>query len=209
MSYYSERVSEHFLNPHNVGEVAGADATGETGSFTCGALLRISLKIDAGSGRIVDAKFKAVGCGYLIAAASVFTEIIKGITVSEAATISTSPGLSENTLTDFFGCLPPEKMHCPALCREALGAAIARSHGASTEWVGEEALICTCFGVSEKTIESVIYVRSPRTVKEVTKACKAGAGCHSCHPLIEEMLEDYWRTRNVVDDRSLTGTEDF
>jgi NifU-like protein len=208
MSYYPKRIREHFLNPLNVGEVSDADATGEAASFTCGALVRLSLKIDTASQAVADAKFKAVGCGYLIAAASVFTEIIKGITIDEATTVSNLRELSENVLADFFGDLPPDKLHCPALCREALGAAIARYRGAPEEWTGEEALICTCFGVSEKTIESVIHVRGLRTIKEVTKACNAGAGCHSCHPLIEEMLADYWRTKDVGDDLSLTGLED-
>ena len=62
------------------------------------------------------------------------------------------------------------------------------------EWAGEEVLICTCFGVSEKTIERVIQTCSLHTVKEVTRACNAGGGCGSCHPLIEDILEGYWRS---------------
>jgi NifU-like protein len=188
MPYYPDRINEHFLNPRGVGEISGADAIGEAGSLACGAILRLSLKIDAAQSVIKDAKFKAIGCGFLIASASVLTETIREMSLGKAAT------LQENAITDWLEELPPAREHCAALCREALYAALANYHNtAREEWAGEEALICTCFGVSEKTIEHVIQTRSLRTVKEVTRACHAGGGCQSCHPLIVDILDDYWR----------------
>ena len=189
MSYYPERINEHFLNPRNVGEVLEADAVGDAGSFICGALLRLTLKIDAGAQKVTDAKFKATGCGFLIAHASALTETIKDLAISQAAT------LPESAITDWFGEMPVERAHCAALCHEALLKALADYHNATLEeWTGDEALICTCFGVSEKTIERAINTRSLRTVREVTRACNAGGGCGSCQPLIVDILEDYWRS---------------
>jgi len=189
MSYYPARVNEHFLNPRNVGETVEADAAGESGSLACGAILLLTLNIDAQSQRITDAKFKAVGCGYLIASASVWTETIKDLSLARAAT------LSETAVTDWLGPMPSGRAHCATLCREALNAALVNYHSTTREeWAGDEALICTCFGVSEKTIERVIEARALRTVAEVTRACHAGGGCQSCHPLIVDILEDYWRT---------------
>jgi NifU-like protein len=189
MSYYPGRINEHFLNPRNVGEALEADAIGEAGSLSCGAILRLSLKIDDGSQRITDAKFKAVGCGYLIANASVLTETITDMAISRAAT------LPESALTDWFDEVPTERAHCAALCQEALYAALANYHHATREeWTGDEALICTCFCVSEKTIEQAIHARELKTIEQVTRACHAGGGCRSCHPLIVDILEDYWRT---------------
>jgi NifU-like protein len=193
MPYYPDPVNEHFLNPRNVGEVCEADAVGEAGSFICGAVLTLSLKIDAHSQRITDAKFKAAGCGFLIASASALTESIKDLAISRAAV------LPESAITDWFIELPPEgRTHCAALCREALGAALANYHKATREeWTGDEALICTCFGVSEKSIERAIHTRLLQTVEQVTRACNAGGGCRSCCPLIEDILEDYWRTAAI------------
>jgi NifU-like protein len=194
MSYYPVRINEHFLNPRNVGEVEGADAVGEAGSLECGALLRLSLKIDVGVQRITDAKFKATGCGFLIANASALTETVKDLAISRAAM------LDETAVTGWFGELPPERTQCAALCREALLAALANYHNAAREeWTGDEALICTCFGVSEKSIESAIHTRSLRTVEEVTRMCNAGGGCQSCRPLIEDILDDYWRTASLAE----------
>ncbi|MBD0326370.1 MAG: iron-sulfur cluster assembly scaffold protein [Pyrinomonadaceae bacterium] len=194
MPYYKGSVREHFLRPRNVGEVERTAAVGDAGSFICGAALRLTLEIDAEARAITDAKFKAAGCGYLIAAASVLTETIKGIAISEAATLAESSSF-ENRIIEYLADVPPDKLQCVALCREALLSALANYHNATREeWTGEEALICTCFGVSEKSIEQAIRTNGLRTIEQVTRACNAGGGCHSCHPLIEDILEDYWRT---------------
>lgn len=196
MSYYSGHVREHFLRPRNVGEVSESAAIADTGSLVCGAALRLSLQIDAASQRIAGAKFKAAGCGYLIAAASVLTEIVSGLAIYEAVSLSES-GLTD-AITKRLGDVPPERAHCVALCLEALGLALDNYHDAAREeWTGDEALICTCFGVSEKAIERAIRAHSLHTISQVTRACNAGGGCHSCHPLIEDILEDYWRTEGV------------
>jgi NifU-like protein len=192
MFYYPDIINEHFSNPRNVGEVSGEDAYGDTGSLVCGAVVRLSLKIDAASRRITEAKFKAVGCGFLIASASLLTEIIKGMVLGEAAHLSAS------ALAEKLCEIPPDKLHCVELCCEALReAAVHYRRTTLEEWIGEEALICTCFGVSEKMIERVIHTGSLHTIEQVTGACNAGGGCTSCHPLIEDILEDYWRSVSV------------
>lgn len=197
MSYYPSSISEQFLAPQNVGDIRDADASAEAGSFACGAVMRLSLKVDKETQRIIDARFKASGCGYLIAQASLMTEVIRGLTTAEAAKAA---GLLKETLSEYFGAPPRDKEHCILLCAEALRESVAHySQRVRDEWTGEEALICTCFGVSEKRIEQAIAGKSLRTVREVTRACNAGGGCQSCHPLIEEILEDHWRTRNRFD----------
>jgi NifU-like protein len=189
MSFYPSRIQQHFDAPRNVGDLPDADAVGDVGSLRCGAVVRLSLKIDAEAQTISEARFKTLGCGFLVACASVLTETVKELPISRAAL------LNEAAITDWFNGLPPEKGHCAELAREALHAALADYHNArQEEWTGDEALICTCFGVSEKAIESAIHKSGLRTIAEVTKVCNAGGGCRSCHPLIEDILDDYWRT---------------
>jgi NifU-like protein len=194
MSFYEGRIRELFLHPLNVGEVLQPNATGETGSLVCGASLRLTIELDSDSRVITDARFKATGCGYLIAAASVLTETLKELKIEEASTL---PTLLEDVFAEHLGIFPPDKQHCAMLCRDALGAAMTAYRTSSlVEWTGDDALICTCFGVSETTIETVIDSASLRTVEQVTIACNAGGGCGSCQPLIEDILDDYLRTRN-------------
>lgn len=189
MVHYSDRIRDHFLNPRNVGDVEGAEAVGDVGSLTCGGVLRLTLNVDASSQKITDAKFQAAGCRVLVAAASALTEILKGMVIGEAA------AMSEAAVAELVGGHPPDKAHCIALCREALHEAAVYYRSATLEeWTGDEALICTCFGVSEKSIERAIHAHALHTIAQVTRACNAGGGCGSCRPLIEDILEDYWRT---------------
>ncbi len=171
---------DEFLNPRNVGDVAEPNFMGRAASFDCGAVLRVSIQVDD-SQKITDARFKAAGCTTLIAAASLLTERIKGRTTGEAAAFDQSP--------DVLKELPDQKRECIALAFEALVSAVQRySDSIREHWEGDEALICTCFGVSESRIEKEIAENGLTTISEVTRACNAGAGCRSCYPLIEEML---------------------
>jgi NifU-like protein len=159
---------------------------GRSASFACGAVARVSLHVDDAQ-RIVDAKFKVAGCTVLVSALSVLTERVKNKTTAEAAV------LAEDLETIERG-LGPEaagRGDCVLLASEALLEAIrAYSDSARDHWDGDDALICTCFGVSERTIENEIQTKNLDTIAAVTRACNAGAGCRSCYPLIEDILEE-------------------
>jgi len=51
-------------------------------------------------------------------------------------------------------------------------------------------LICRCLGVSSARILDAVVGSGLRSVAEVTKAIRAGGGCGTCHPEIEELLAD-------------------
>jgi NifU-like protein len=183
-------VAELFFNRQNVGEATEPNFIGRSASFQCGATFRISLHIDE-SQRITEAKFKAAGCTVLVASAELLINQVIGRTTGEAASL----GQRAEALKEKLGALPAERSECPVLACEALVSAIQKySDMAREDWEGDEALICTCFCVSERTIEREIQENKLRTIAEVTAACNAGAGCRSCYPLIEDMVDDYWRT---------------
>ncbi len=52
---YSEKVSEHFTNPRNVGEIPDADGVGQVGSPVCGDMMTVYIKVN--DGRIEGIKF--------------------------------------------------------------------------------------------------------------------------------------------------------
>ncbi len=115
---YSEKVIEHFKDPHNVGELAEPTGFATEGSPACGDQLSVYLDIEEGTNLIKDIKFKSYGCASNIATASIITDMAKGKTIEEAKKLTWKQAADE------LGGLPPVKMHCSVLAVDALRSAI-------------------------------------------------------------------------------------
>lgn len=190
---YTDKVIDLFHNPHNLGAIEPDEcgenetiAIGDVGSIACGDALRLHLKINTETEHILDARFQTFGCASAIASSSALTDLIKGMSIDEALT------LTNREIADFLGGLPQEKMHCSVMGQEALEAAIYNYKGIAIE-IEEEAespLICSCFAVTEARIKRVIRENNLTTTEQVTNYIKAGGGCSSCLADIDDILEE-------------------
>ena len=120
---YTQKVLEHFQNPHNQGQIDGADAVGQVGNPVCGDIMKIYLKTkphgDNPEDHIIeDIKFETLGCGAAIATSSVLTDLAKGKTITEALKIQ------KQDIVDVLGGLPQTKIHCSLLAVDALKKAV-------------------------------------------------------------------------------------
>jgi nitrogen fixation NifU-like protein len=115
---YSEKVLDHYANPKNVGTLDKSKqnvGTGLVGAPECGDVMR--LQIEVNDNIITDAKFKTFGCGSAIAASSLATEWLKGMTLEDAVKLDNMELVEELNL-------PPVKIHCSVLAEDAIKSAI-------------------------------------------------------------------------------------
>lgn len=123
---YSKEVVERFeqvLNSPKQFSVGRYDpndptvATGMTGAPACGDVMKLQLKMDPDSNRIIDVKFKTYGCGSAIASSTMFVEMLKGRTIEEAKQIK------DKDIAEALK-LPPIKLHCSVLAEDSIRKAI-------------------------------------------------------------------------------------
>lgn len=118
---YSEKVLEHFRNPHNYGKMDSPTSTGEVGNIVCGDVMYLYIKVAKNKKKqeiIKDIKFETYGCAAAIATSSAITDLVKEKTINFALKIN------KDDVTKSLKGLPPIKVHCSLLAVDALKEAI-------------------------------------------------------------------------------------
>jgi nitrogen fixation NifU-like protein len=113
---YGSRVLDHFQNPRNAGTLSSPDLVGEAGNPVCGDRMRLYLRL--ADGRVAEARFQTFGCSVAIAASSILTELVMGLTKDELARIRNTD------IVTALGGLPEAKVNCSVLAEEALKSAL-------------------------------------------------------------------------------------
>lgn len=118
---FSERLLDHFRNPHNAGDLPDATATVEVTNPVCGDVLRLSARLE--NGRIAEARFKTQGCTAAIASSSALTDLLAGKSPAQARSISAQQ------ISEVLGGLPPATFHAAQLCVDAVAALAGKLDG--------------------------------------------------------------------------------
>lgn len=184
---YPSKISAILTRLRSAGQLNG-NATGSDANFSCGSFVRFCLSIDTTERRVANTTFSSNGCGYMIAACETFSEAVSGKRLSELH------GLDDKELFDLMAASLGEIEKARGSCVQATANALRNAFadfrsGQIEDFRGEEALICTCFGVTEEQIADSITDGDLQTVDQVSDATNAGSGCGSCRMLIQEILD--------------------
>lgn len=129
---YQEVILDHTRHPRNFGALANANREAKGHNPLCGDQVRIQLHMEGD--RIEDIAFQGSGCAISTASASLMTEALKGLTVTEARglfhgfhDLVTTGGDSESLgkLAVFAGVREyPIRVKCATLAWHAMQAAL-------------------------------------------------------------------------------------
>ena len=130
---YREIILDHYKNPRGHGVIEGADAEAEGMNPLCGDEVSIYVAFGEDGDTIDEVKFSGRGCAISQAATSMLTEMVKGRSATEVAT------LPKDELLDEIGIpLTPVRLKCALLGLSTLKLALHKAKGTPLpeEWAG-------------------------------------------------------------------------
>ncbi len=114
--FYRDYILDHYRNPRNFGTFENADVEAEDLNPLCGDQIRMQLKVDGDVVR--DLRFSGKGCAISQASASMLTEVVKGMKLSDVAK------LSKDVVLENVGIgISPTRMKCAMLGLRVLKSA--------------------------------------------------------------------------------------
>jgi nitrogen fixation NifU-like protein len=121
---YREVILDHYKNPRGHGVLEPADAVAEGQNPLCGDEVTISVRFAADGETIDEVGFEGRGCAISQAATSMLTDLVKGRTATEVATLP-----KEELLEEIGIPLTPIRLKCAILGLGVLKVALHRSKG--------------------------------------------------------------------------------
>jgi nitrogen fixation protein NifU and related proteins len=134
---YRENILDHYKNPRNYGAIEDADAEAEGMNPLCGDEVTITVAFADDEDTIEDVKFSGRGCAISQAATSMLTELVKGRSASEVATLP-----REDLLDEVGVPLTPVRLKCAILGLSTLRLALHKEKGTPLpeEWASDDEL---------------------------------------------------------------------
>ncbi len=82
---YSPLVIDHFYRPRNVGELPPGSGVVQTRAGSRAGSAEVEFSVRFASGGVAEVRFRAFGCPHFLAAASLVTERLRGLSSAELA----------------------------------------------------------------------------------------------------------------------------
>ncbi|MBI5794440.1 iron-sulfur cluster assembly scaffold protein [Candidatus Uhrbacteria bacterium] len=193
--FYTDVVKDHFFHPRNFMHEDAVEsdynAIGKVGSPACGDELRVWMKVDPVTEKIIEFRWKTFGCGSAIASTSMASVIV---TENGGMTLENARKLKPMDIMDRLGGLPARKFHCSVLCDKALRDAINDYYRRTQQFdkiIAEAArLIDPVAKVTDHDIEEAV-LDGAQTLEAVQQKTKVGIGNPGCLPAVEELIRFY------------------
>ncbi len=190
---YSDEVKDHFVNPRNLlgdEDPEGFDGKGVVGNIKCGDQMMVVINVDPDKEVIKECRWKTYGCASAIASTSMLSEMVKGLTLEKARS------LSAKEITEALGGLPEHKIHCSVLGDKGLREAVNdyfRKRG-ETGRIREEkgSVVCECMNVTDLEIENAM-LEGARTYEQLQEHTKIGTVCGKCRDKTLKLMDEYER----------------
>ena len=103
---YAERILDHYRNPRNYGKLKNYDVRAKEVNIPCGDEIEVFVKLKGN--KIKEMKFVGNGCAISQAAASILSEVVKGMTKKEIEKMSYEDFIKKHLKIDItyrrFGC---------------------------------------------------------------------------------------------------------
>jgi nitrogen fixation protein NifU and related proteins len=130
---YREVILDHYKNPRGHGLLEDADAQAEGQNPLCGDEVSIYVAFEDDGDTIDEVKFSGRGCAISQAATSMLTEMVKGRSATEVATLPRDELLEEIGIP-----LTPVRLKCALLGLSTLKLALHKAKGTPLpdEWAG-------------------------------------------------------------------------
>ena len=126
---YRDFILEHYRNPHNRGVLAEHDLRFADSNPTCGDEMRMTLRLDDARLRVADVAFTGRGCAISQASASILTDELRGLTMTELEAID-----PKEVVENLGVPIGPARLKCALLVYKVLQGAVI---GAEARWPDE------------------------------------------------------------------------
>ncbi len=194
---YSDIVKDHFFNPRNLLEnttdldESQFNGYGQVGSPACGDMMKLWLKVDPETDRILDCKWQTFGCASAIAATSMMSVMATengGMLTEEAMQ------MTPHMIMERLGGLPNRKIHCSVLGDKALNKAIndyyRRSGQIARMNVKNAKVIDPATNVTDADIEEAV-LEGATDLETLQAKLKVAIGNPDIVPEVEKLLHFY------------------
>lgn len=114
---YSDILLDHFRHPRNYGDLTAPDISYENLNPLCGDRIRIEVRFN--DSIVEEARFKGDGCAISLAAASLLTEMIRGVPIDKLSNFS-----DDRLISALESDIKPARIACALLPLDALRAGL-------------------------------------------------------------------------------------